>query len=114
MKGVKLEKKKYSIIFYKDKRGRQPIVEYIRELDNTKTKDARIKLKKIRTCIELLEKHGTSVGEPYMKHLAGEIWELRPLKDRILFAAYNEGSFVLLHHFRKETQKNAYKRNITS
>ncbi len=29
--------------------------------------------------------HGTAAGEPYVKHLDGEIWELRPLRDRILF-----------------------------
>ena len=40
-----------------------------------------------------------------MKHLEGEIWELRPLRDRILFVAWLDGSFVLLHHFVKKTQK---------
>ena len=100
-----MEKEKYSVIFYKDKRGREPIVEYIRELDNTKGKDVRIKLRKIRNCIKLLKEYGTTVGEPYMKHLVGEIWELRSLKDRILFATYDKDSFILLHHFRKETQK---------
>ena len=34
-----------------------------------------------------------------------EIWELRPLRDRILFVAWVDGSFVLLHHFVKKTQK---------
>ena len=40
-----------------------------------------------------------------MKHLEGDIWELRPLRDRILFAAWVGDSFVLLHHFVKKTQK---------
>ena len=34
-----------------------------------------------------------------------EIWELRPLRDRILFVAWLDGSFVLLHPFVKKTQK---------
>lgn len=34
-----------------------------------------------------------------------EIWELRPLRNRILFVAWHDGSFVLLHHFIKKTQK---------
>ena len=34
-----------------------------------------------------------------------EIWELRPLRNRILFVAWFDGSFVLLHHFVKKTQK---------
>lgn len=40
-----------------------------------------------------------------MKHLDGDIWELRPIRDRILFAAYVNGSFVRLHVFMKQTQK---------
>lgn len=34
-----------------------------------------------------------------------EIWELRLLRNRILFVAWHDGSFVLLHHFIKKTQK---------
>jgi uncharacterized protein HI_0660 len=37
--------------------------------------------------------------------LEDEIWELRPLRNRILFVAWHDGSFVLLHHFIKKTQK---------
>jgi phage-related protein len=44
-------------------------------------------------------------GLPFVKPLRGEIWELRPLRDRVLFAAWVDGSFVLLHHFRKDTNK---------
>ena len=40
-----------------------------------------------------------------MKHLRGEIWELRPLRNRILFAALVDNRFVLLHAFMRKTQK---------
>jgi phage-related protein len=40
-----------------------------------------------------------------MKHLEGEIWELRPVRDRILFVAWMGDKFLLLHHFVKKTQK---------
>ena len=53
----------------------------------------------------MLSQHGTRAGEPYIKHLDAEIWELRPLRDRVLFVAWIDGSFVLLHHFMKKTQK---------
>lgn len=49
--------------------------------------------------------HGTAAGESYVKHLDGEIWELRPLRDRILFFAWDGKSFILLSHFMKSTQK---------
>lgn len=68
-------------------------------------KDSRIKLNKIRDYVKVLSEHGTQAGEPYIKHLDGEIWELRPLRDRILFVAWVNGNYVLLHQFMKKTQK---------
>ena len=68
-------------------------------------KDSRIKLNKIRDYVKVLSEHGTQAGEPYIKHLDGEIWELRPLRDRILFVAWINGGYVLLHQFMKKTQK---------
>ena len=47
----------------------------------------------------MLEKHGLKIGQPYIKHLKDEIWELRPLRDRILFAHYENNTFVLLSVF---------------
>ncbi|MGE9959188.1 type II toxin-antitoxin system RelE/ParE family toxin [Cloacibacillus porcorum] len=44
-------------------------------------------------------------GMPYMRHLEGEIWELRPIRDRILFAGFVDGTFILLHSFMKQSQK---------
>lgn len=95
----------HNIYFYKDKNGNEPVLDYMRELASKKGKDSRIKLNKINDYIELLSQHGTRAGEPYIKHLDAEIWELRPLRDRILFVAWMDGSFVLLHHFMKKTQK---------
>ena len=95
----------YKIHFYKDKNGKEPVYEYLRELTAKKDKDSRIKANKINDYIEVLSRFGTRAGEPYVKHLDGEIWELRPLSDRILFVAWYKGSFVLLHHFVKKTRK---------
>lgn len=95
----------HEIRFYKDKNGREPVLDYIRELQARKDKDSRIKLNKIQDYIGVLSEYGTQAGEPYVKHLTGEIWELRPLRDRILFVAWYQGSFVLLHSFMKKTQK---------
>jgi phage-related protein len=55
--------------------------------------------------LDYLAQEGIQAGEPYIKHLDGEILELRPLADRILFAAWNGESFILLHQFIKKTQK---------
>lgn len=95
----------HDIYFYKDRNGNEPVKEYIAELAAKKDKDSRIKLNKIRDYMKTLSVYGTQAGEPYIKHLDGEIWELRPLRDRILFVAWVNGSYVLLHQFMKKTQK---------
>lgn len=96
----------YKVHFYKDANGKQPVVEYLLELARGNDKDSRVKLNKIRDYVKALSTYGLSLGEPYIKHLDGDIWELRPLRDRILFVAWQEsGGFVLLHQFMKKTQK---------
>ncbi len=95
----------YEIYFYRERNGKEPVKDYINELASKKDKDSRIKANKIRDYIKSLSEYGTGLGEPYIKHLDGEIWELRPIRDRILFAAWDGNSFVLLHQFVKKTQK---------
>lgn len=95
----------HPIYFYKDINGNEPVKEYLKELAKKKDKDSRIKSDKINDYIEALKQYGKQLGEPYIKHLDGDIWELRPLRDRILFVAWHNGGFVLLHQFMKKTQK---------
>jgi phage-related protein len=95
----------YEVIFYQDSRGRQPVYEYLKELLQKKDKNSRVNANKINDYIQMLSEYGARVGEPYVKHLAGEIWELRPLRNRILFAIYNKRVYILLHYFKKQTQK---------
>ncbi len=95
----------YQILFYKDKRNASSVLQYMQNLGERKDKDSRIKFNKIQEYIQVISLYGTMAGEPYIKPLDGEIWELRPLRDRILFAAWCDGKLVLLHHFMKTTQK---------
>lgn len=95
----------YEIIFYEDSKGNKPVLEFIMRLAGSNGKDSRIKLKKVQEYINVLQTYGASMGEPYMKHLDGDIWELRPTSDRILFAGFVGGKYVLLHQFSKKTQK---------
>ena len=99
----------YSIRFYKDKDGREPLKEYLKELGAKSDKNSRINFNKIRDYIKILSEYGTRAGEPYVKHLDGEIWELRPLRNRILFFAYDGKQYILLSHFIKKTQKTPKK-----
>lgn len=95
----------YNIIFYEDKKGRSPVRDYTNALALKNDKNSRVKYQKIGLNIRHLEENGTRALEKFVKHVRGEIWELRPLRDRILFAAWVGDSFVLLHSFQKETQK---------
>lgn len=77
----------------------------MRVLGACKTKDSRIKHNKISQYIKVLSEVGTAAGMPYVRRLDGEIWEQRPIRDRILFAGLVGGTFVLLHPFMKQSQK---------
>ena len=68
-------------------------------------KNARVQHKQVTRYIQLLEDHGTRLGDLITKRLEGDIWELRPGNNRILFFYFENNTFVLLHHFRKKTQK---------
>lgn len=96
----------HEIIFYKNAKGKEPVLEYMQVLSENSSKDSRIKLNKINDYIQALSVYGTEqLSENYVKHLEGDIWELRPLRDRILFAGVVDGKYVLLHQFMKKTQK---------
>ena len=95
----------YEIYFYEDRDGNSPVYEYMQALSRRTDKDSRINRNKINDYIEILSQYGKAAGEPYIKHIDGEIWELRPLNSRIFFASRTDNGFILLHHFIKKTQK---------
>lgn len=101
----------YEIEFYEDETGFSEIVEYIKVLRRRgkSSKESRINFNKIVAYFDLLEEVGTRIGEPVTKHLEGEIWELRPLRNRFLYAYIKDRKFLVLHHFIKKTQKTPKK-----
>lgn len=97
----------FEVEFYQKENGEEPIKEFIKEVKNKAetSKIERVRIDKILTYIRVLERMGTRAGLPYVKHIEGDIWELRPLKDRIFFFFHKDNTYVLLHHFLKKTQK---------
>ncbi len=77
----------FDVFYYKDRNGKSPIADYINGLSAKTDKDSRIKLNKIREYIKYLSLTGKQAREPYAKHLDGEIWELRPISERVLYTA---------------------------
>lgn len=104
----------YEVYFYQDKNGEEPVKNYLKDLEEKSlhSKEDRVKFNKIDQYIEILRMYGTAAGEPYMKHLEGGIWELRPLRDRILLFYYEKGAFILLSSFMKKTQKTPKRETI--
>lgn len=101
----------FEVIIFKNKNGESSVLEKIEELKNKASADksARIELSKIFEYISILERCGTRAGEKYTKHIEGDIWELRPLNNRIFFISWINKKIVLLHCFRKKTQKTPKK-----
>lgn len=95
----------YDIKIYETENGKSEIKEYLRRLKSQNNKDSKTKFKKITAYIRMLKNYGLSLGEPYIKRISSEIWELRPLRDRILFASLQNNKFILLSIFMKETNK---------
>jgi phage-related protein len=97
----------FEIITYETISGKNKIIEYITSLriKSDKSKNERIKLNKIMQYIDIIRVKGSSIGEPVVKHIDGDIWELRPLRDRIFYACIQDSKIILLHVFTKKTQK---------
>lgn len=97
----------YNIIFYEKENGESEIWNFLEELrkKSAVNKNARIQYKQITLYIELLQKNGTILPNNITKHIDEDIWELRPGNNRIFYFYCDENNFVLLHSFRKKTQK---------
>ncbi len=95
----------YRILLYTRENGRSPVKEFTEDLAK---KNKRAELTSLFAYEKRLQECGMQVNETYpgtMKHLRDGIYELRPGRNRVLFFSYINDSFVLLHVFKKATQK---------
>lgn len=97
----------HEIRFYRDPNGVQPAKEFLKNLQIQNSKNARIQVKQIASYITLLQERGLSLNKNIIDKVNEKynIWELRPGCNRVLFVAWIDGMFVLLHAFPKKTQK---------
>ena len=97
----------YNIEFYENSSGKSELWDFLESLrqKSQTSKDARIQYKQILFYIELLSNNGLNLNENITKHLCDDIWELRPGNNRVLYFFVKDNTFVLLHHFRKKSQK---------
>lgn len=97
----------YTVEFYETRDGQCPVWEFLENLriKSASNKDARIQHKQAGLYIELLQQNGTRLNDNITKHLEDGIWELRPGNNRVFYFFYENNTFVLLHQFRKKSQK---------
>jgi len=92
----------WNIIFYVKEDGISPVQEFLNKLPE------KHHAKALRD-IDVLEKYGTALTEPHVKHIKGKLWELRikSVSDisRIFYFVHVGNSIILLHGFVKKTQK---------
>lgn len=97
----------YTIEFYENADGISELWDFLEDLriKASKNKDARIQYRQISLYIQLLQDNGTRLNDQITKYIEDGIWELRPGNNRIFYFFYEDSTFVLLHQFRKKTQK---------
>lgn len=66
---------------------------------------------KITRMILVLEQYGPNLGMPYSKKIDGDLWELRISgKEAVrIFYTVKENNIILLHIFKKKTEKTSQK-----
>ena len=101
----------YTVEFYEDENGVSEVRDYLVKLaEEAKTdKNARINKNKIFSYVRALEEYGTRIGKTIVKHIEGNLWELRPLSNRIFFFYWKDNKFVLVHYYIKKSQKTPKK-----
>ena len=91
----------WEIEYYETESGKCPVADFLLDLP------IKQRVKAIRQ-IDLLGEKGTQLKEPHVKHIDGQLWELRIkfAKDiqRIFYFLAGDSKFVLLHGFIKKTK----------
>ena len=98
----KEEDSKFVVEFYETLNGRQPAKDFIVSLDK------KVRAKTL-SMVSILQDNGYELREPYSKHIADRIFELR-IKlgsdaGRILYFFYVDKHIILTNGFVKRTKK---------
>lgn len=84
------------VTYYESARGDQPVRDYIEALPDRERA-------KVKALIDHLSEK-IVLNEPHTKKIGEGLFELRPGSHRV-FYCYHEGKVVLLHAFRKKSNK---------
>ena len=92
----------WTIEFYKTENDKSPVEEWLESIPE-------LALAKIVRNMQLLREFNLTLKEPYIKPLGDKLYEIRA-KDphgiyRVIYFAYTDKRFMMLHGFTKKTQK---------
>ncbi len=95
----------YEIDIYKKRSGKIPLREYLSKITKQSNES---ELSQINLSIELLKTYGFAINTVHknaIRRINPDLWELRPGKHRVFFFSFIGNKIVLLHAFRKKSQK---------
>ncbi len=92
----------WDIRFYEDQRGKSPVLDFLNKLSASDRA-------KVNNALRLLEEFGSMLSMPHARHMEGRLWELRSGSNRLFYFLYMDNLFVIVHGFRKRTNKTPEK-----
>lgn len=95
----------YEVVFYEDKNGNSEIGDYFEKISQSKQKQDKAIYLKMRHQIKMLQALGPVLHTPQSKKLKGyrhQLWELRPMPERVFYGVWKKNNFVLLNHYTKK------------
>ena len=90
----------WRVEYYHASRGTYPVKDFLI------SQERKVQLK-VQSAIQILVQYGPYLKPPYMKKLATNLYELR-IKSQVairIFYSPKSNSYILLHAFKKKTQK---------
>lgn len=97
-----MQSNRWSVLFYSDAQGNEPVKDFAVALNYEQRR-------KVIRAFQLLQEFGTALREPNVKHVAGDLWELRVQESgnafRIIYFLWRDRQFVLLHALTKKTMR---------
>lgn len=87
-----------TIVFFATASGQMPVKRYLDKLDNRT-------LASMTAALHDLHAHGMSGASVDIRKLRVGLWELKVGPHRVIFTQLGPGQLVLLHAFRKQSQR---------
>lgn len=86
------------IRFFETRRGQAPVQEYI---DSLPARDAA----KIKAALSDICEHGLAKTIVSLRQIRNKLWEIRIQPHRIFYAVIDHDELVLLHAYKKQSQR---------